>query len=171
VEIVVRTRRVFRRFVAKISDQFLEQGINIKFCVKLGKNSSDTCVVLSEATLRKSQAFLSVINDSKRAFMSKSQMKNILITFFDITDIVHFEFFPQGQTVKQTYYVEVLKQLREAVRRKRLEFWPNDWILRHDNAPANKALSVMQLLVQKSITEMKNPPDPLIWLRMNSDYF
>jgi hypothetical protein len=27
---------------------FLEQNINIKFCVKLGKNESDICIVLSE---------------------------------------------------------------------------------------------------------------------------
>jgi hypothetical protein len=28
---------------------YLEQRINIEFCVKLGKNASDTCVMLSEA--------------------------------------------------------------------------------------------------------------------------
>jgi hypothetical protein len=33
----------------KMSDQVLEQQINIKFCVKLGKNTCDTCAVLSEA--------------------------------------------------------------------------------------------------------------------------
>jgi len=40
---------VFLRFITKMKDQFLEQQINIKFCVKLGKNSSDTCVMLSDA--------------------------------------------------------------------------------------------------------------------------
>jgi hypothetical protein len=43
------------------------------------------------------------------------------------------------------------------VRRKRPELWPNDWILHHENAPAHKALSVKQFLVQKSITEMEYP--------------
>jgi hypothetical protein len=46
--------------------------------------------------------------------MSKSQMKTILISFFDIKGIVHFEFIPQGQTVDQAYYVKILKRLREA---------------------------------------------------------
>jgi hypothetical protein len=32
-----------------MNDRFLEQLINIKFCVKLGRNASDTCAVLSEA--------------------------------------------------------------------------------------------------------------------------
>jgi hypothetical protein len=30
-------------------DLYLEQCVNIKFCVKLGKNASDTCAVPSEA--------------------------------------------------------------------------------------------------------------------------
>jgi hypothetical protein len=33
----------------KLSDQFLEQQINIKFCVKLGKYASNTCALLSKA--------------------------------------------------------------------------------------------------------------------------
>ena len=37
----------------------------------------------------------------------------------DIRGIVHYEFVPTGQTVNQVYYLEVLKMLREKVRRKR----------------------------------------------------
>jgi hypothetical protein len=40
---------VFLRLVVKMSDRFLEQRINIKFCVKLGNNSSGTSTMLSEA--------------------------------------------------------------------------------------------------------------------------
>jgi hypothetical protein len=89
--------------------------------------------------------------------MSKSQMKTMLITFFHGKAIVHFEFIPQGQTVNQAYYMEILKRLREAVGRKRLKLWTNGWILRHDTAPAHKVLSVKQFLAQKSITEMEHP--------------
>jgi hypothetical protein len=32
-----------------MSDRFLEQQINIKFCVKLGKNANDISTTLSEA--------------------------------------------------------------------------------------------------------------------------
>jgi len=44
-----------------MSDRFLEQRINIKFCVKLGKNASDTCAIPSEAygaeVMKNSSAF------------------------------------------------------------------------------------------------------------------
>jgi hypothetical protein len=52
--------------------------------------------------------------------MYKSQVKIMLITLAT----VHFEFIPQGQTVNQAYYVEILKQLHEAVHRKGLNFGP-----------------------------------------------
>jgi hypothetical protein len=53
----------------------------------------------------------------------------------------HFEFIQRDQRVNQAYYVEILKPLHEALRRKRPELWPNDWILYYVNAPAHKALS------------------------------
>jgi hypothetical protein len=44
-----------------MNDLFLEQQINIKFCVRLGKNASDTCAMLSDAygeeTMKKSSVF------------------------------------------------------------------------------------------------------------------
>jgi hypothetical protein len=73
-------------------------------------------------------------------------MKTMLDNFFDIKDTVHFELIPQGQTINQTYSVEILKWLHQAARRKRPKLWPSDWILHHDNAPAHKALSVKQFL-------------------------
>jgi len=50
---------------------------------------------------------------------------------------------PEGQTVNQVYYKEVLTNLREWVRRRRPEIWKNgSWVLHQDNAPAHSALSV-----------------------------
>ena len=48
--------------------------------------------------------------------------------------------------------------LREKVRRKRLEIFANNsWILHHDNALANTALSVREVLATKQITVLENP--------------
>jgi hypothetical protein len=81
-------------------------------------------------------------------------MKTMLITFFDIKDIAHFEFTAQGQTVNQAYYVQILKRLLEAASRERPELWPSFKILYHDSALDHKALSVKQFVTQKTITEL-----------------
>ena len=54
--------------------------------------------------------------------------------------------------------MEVLKRLREEVRRKRPERFANSWILHHDNAPAHTALSVRELLATKQITYVLEHP-------------
>jgi len=78
-----------------------------------------------------------------------SNVKTMLICFFDIKGLVHFEFIPQGQTVNQQFYLEVPKRLRDAVRRKRPELKRSgEWLLHHDNAPAHTALSVGQFLTK-----------------------
>jgi hypothetical protein len=129
--------------------------------VKLGKNESGTCAMLSKAyggeAMKKSnisewhkwfkEGHENVEKDersdcsrSHRTNENAEKMQNLV------------------QTVNKAYYVEILKQLSEAVFRKRLELWPNDWIFHHDNASAHKVLSVKQFLAQKSISEMEHPP-------------
>jgi hypothetical protein len=54
----------------------------------------------------------------KKPQMSKSKIKTILIYFFNIRGIIHFEFVPKGTTVNQAFYMEVVKRPIDAVRRK-----------------------------------------------------
>ena len=83
----------------------------------------------------------------------------MLICFFDIIGLVHFEFVPQGLTANQQSYPEVLKRLRDAVGRKRPELWRSGgWLLHHDNAPAHAALSVWQFLAKNGMTTASHPP-------------
>jgi hypothetical protein len=63
--------------------------------------------------------------------------------------IVHFEFLEQGLTVNQHCYLEILARLREAVRRRRSELWPDSWILHHDSDLAHEALAVRKFLAKK----------------------
>jgi hypothetical protein len=76
----------------------------------------------------------------KKACMSRSHIKTMLVCFFDHKRIVHCEFITKGQTVNQQCYLEVLTRLRESVGRKRPGLWPDKWILHHANAPAHDVL-------------------------------
>ena len=56
--------------------------------------------------------------------------------------------------------LNVLKRLREAVRRKRPEAWTNNtWILHDDNAPANASLLIREFLKKHETTVVPKPPD------------
>jgi len=55
----------------------------------------------------------------KKARMSKSKIKSMLICFSDSQWIVHKEFVTPGQTVNQIFYREVLERLRKRVARVR----------------------------------------------------
>ncbi|GBM99113.1 hypothetical protein AVEN_60459-1 [Araneus ventricosus] len=69
--------------------------------------------------------------------------------FFDYDSVIHYEFIPEGQTVNKELYLEILKRLGDAVRRKRLEKWAtNDWFLLHDNDPPHHALIVKKYLAR-----------------------
>ena len=95
----------------------------------------------------------------KKAQMQKSQMKVMLITFFDHQGMVHHEYVSHDQTVNQHFYKKVLTRLMAKIRRKRRELWAsNTWILHHDNAPAHAALSVRQFLATKQVTILDHPP-------------
>ena len=64
--------------------------------------------------------------NKKKFRRSKSRVRTILLTFFDIRGIVHYEFEPTGQTVNQVYYLKVLERLGEKVKRKRLEHFASN---------------------------------------------
>ena len=95
----------------------------------------------------------------KTARQSRSHVKSMLIIFFDYVGVVHYEFAPRVQTINKEYYVEVLKRLRNAVRRKRPRFWSSDdWLLHHDNAPAHSSNLVQQFLAKHKIVQLRQPP-------------
>ena len=82
----------------------------------------------------------------------------MLICFFDQKGIVHKEFVPPGQTDSAAFYVEVLKRLRENVRRKRPDQWRNNtWLLHHDNAATHAALLTRRFLTD-NMTVVPHPP-------------
>ena len=93
----------------------------------------------------------------KKAHMSKSKIKVMLITFFDQKGMVHYEFVPEGEIVNQHFYQQVLICLHNRVQCSWQELWSDkSWLLHHDNAPIHKAISVRQLLVKNSFWSKTN---------------
>ena len=77
----------------------------------------------------------------KKARMSRSKVKTMIIVFFDSRGIVHKESVPPGQRVNHAFYKDVLERLRKRVQRVRRDI-ADDWVLQHDNAPAHIVLSI-----------------------------
>ena len=80
---------------------------------------------------------------------------------FNIYTSFHFKFLPQGQTLNQTIYKEILWCLVRSVRDKRQNLWETlTWALHHNSAPAHTALSIPQFLTERNITTLEHPPFP-----------
>ena len=83
----------------------------------------------------------------KKVRQSRSNVKTMLLVFFDSTGIVHDE------------YKSVLERLRENMRKKRPALWRyKNWILHHDTAPAHRALSIIEFLAKFQIPVPPQPP-------------
>jgi len=95
----------------------------------------------------------------KKAQMSRSKIKVMLVVLFDWKGIVHHEFVPCGQMVNKQFYQEILMCLRDAVHRKKPEFWENqNWMLHHDNAPAHAQLLICSYLAKHRTSFVTHPP-------------
>jgi len=95
----------------------------------------------------------------KKAQQVKSNVKTMLIAFFDIYRLVHHEYVPRGQTVNKEFYKTFLQRLRDAVRRHRPEKWRSgNWILHHDNVPAHRAVNTNEFLAKHNILSLPHPP-------------
>ncbi|UYV73503.1 hypothetical protein LAZ67_10003842 [Cordylochernes scorpioides] len=112
-----------------------------------------------ETKVQSSQWKLPHEQGPKKARQVRSNVKVLLTVFFDCRGVVHNEFLPQGRTVNKEYYLQVMRNLREAIRQKRPDLWKNkNWLLHHDNAPAHTSLLVRDFLAKNNTLMMPQPP-------------
>ena len=98
------------------------------------------------------------IPQTQKSSPSSIQNQDAAHSFFYASGVVHHDYLPEGSTVNQTYYNEVLKRLRDAIRRKRPKLRRSgDWFFHHDNAPA---LRTREFLAKHSITVLPHPHPP-----------
>ena len=56
-------------------------------------------------------------------------------------------------------YIDILRRLRDAVRRKRPVKWrKHNWFLLHDNAPAHWSVLFKDILPNDNVTTLEHPP-------------
>jgi hypothetical protein len=85
----------------------------------------------------------------KKARQLKSKVKSIII--FDIKNTIYKEFVLVDQTVNSAYCCDVLRRLRENVRRFHLELRrQNNWPLFRNNIPSHKSSFVREFLTRDS---------------------
>ena len=92
----------------------------------------------------------------KKACMSRSRVKTMIMIFFDSRGIVHKESVPPEQTVNHVFYKDVLGRLRKRVHRARKDI-ADDWVLHHVNTPAHTALPFREFLAKKNIPVLPHP--------------
>ncbi|XP_046659441.1 histone-lysine N-methyltransferase SETMAR-like [Homalodisca vitripennis] len=92
----------------------------------------------------------------KKGRMRKTHIKIMLVVFFDVRGIIHFEFVLQGHTANTAFYLEVLKRLKRRVVRVR----PNikDYFKLHHNVPSHTAFIVINYLTQNKTPVVPKPP-------------
>jgi hypothetical protein len=84
---------------------------------------------------------MSLFTLAKESVASESNLKSILICFFDIVGVIHQEFISPSQTVDTKLFCDILRWFREDMRLKLVDRWhTNYWVLHHNDAPTHTAL-------------------------------
>ncbi|XP_037499989.2 protein GVQW3-like [Rhipicephalus sanguineus] len=76
-----------------------------------------------ETKCQSSQWKHSTLPKPKKARQVRINVKVMLSAFFDSRGVAHHEYAPQGQTITKECYRDVLRRIRDAVRRKRPQLW------------------------------------------------
>jgi hypothetical protein len=83
----------------------------------------------------------------------------MIIVSFDMMGTVHHEFVPPNTMVDNDFYCDVLRHLRENVRRKRPELWRNhNWLLHQDNMPTHTSLKTIEFVTNNNMVIIPHPP-------------
>jgi histone-lysine N-methyltransferase SETMAR len=110
-----------------------------------------------EIKMQPSEWHTSSSQHPKESRATKSNIKVMLVAFFNDEEIVYREFVPTATSVNAAFYVKALTRLRESARGKRPQKWKNDWALHHNNAPSHTAKAVQQFLARNNIPIVPHP--------------
>lgn len=110
-------------------------------------------------TKRQSMQWLHIGSPRPKKFKSQRSTQKVLVTvFWDKEGVILVDFLERGLTVNSERYIETLKKLREAIRRKR----PNKNLtainVHHDNARPHTSLATTQTITKFGWSVVPHPP-------------
>jgi histone-lysine N-methyltransferase SETMAR len=95
----------------------------------------------------------------RKARQVRSSTKSMLIVFFDVKGVGRREFVPPNATVNSDFYCDVLRRLRENVRRKKPEIWCNhNRFLHRDMEPAHTSLQTTGFVTNNNMVIVPHSP-------------
>ena len=145
-------------WISNMQSDTLEERYAIKFCFKLGKNSTETTygmlqTAFGASCMNRASVFewhkrfkedTESVRDDERCERSKEVNRPELI----------------GQKVRvRVYYVEVLREFRKRFRRKRPAlFKSGQWHFQQENTPVHNSILVTDYLSKMGINTLPQPP-------------
>ncbi len=100
----------------------------------------------------------------QKALRARVTRKTMLVLFFDTMGVVHLEFLPQRMTVNGEYWVQILSNLKESIRKKQPIMWrggfdgqtDRDFILHMDNATPHTGVDALAFYGENNL--LAHPP-------------
>lgn len=94
-----------------------------------------------------------------KAIRQRSAKKAMITVFFDTEGPILSEFLAPRDTVCAENYCDLLRRLKENLRRKRPHLWAGrNFLLHHDNAPSHTAVLTLALIGSSDIEMLPHPP-------------
>lgn len=102
-----------------------------------------------------------------KALPQRNERKSMLTLFFDCDGVVMSEFAARGVRIMSETYIEMLRTLKECLRKKRPRLWKlparcapdrtRPFLLHHDNASSHTAAPTMEFLRDSNIEILEHP--------------
>jgi histone-lysine N-methyltransferase SETMAR len=87
----------------------------------------------------------------RKAKVTRSEKKLMLIAFFDSRGIIYQHWVEKGKNINSDYYIGVLRKFLKHFRNKRPDLFASGWLLHQDNARPHTSKKTMEFMSQKNI--------------------
>jgi len=95
---------------------------------------------------------------SKKFRVQKTAGKVLASIFLDQSGILLIDYLPKGQTINAEYYLSLLVQLKDILKKKRRGQVTRGVLFLHDNAPSHRALATHKKLAYVGFQCLDHPP-------------